>query len=272
MDKKRGRNMMFKKLKIMCLLIFCGGMLTGCGQMVDMTSQETNMVTESMAGLLLKYDKNYKGDLVYQESKDLRAEIESKENASKNLEVTKAATKTANVKKVNKEELKAQENSNPGKMITADSMNKAAEKNKKTVEYVHLNDTIGNKNFKIDYQKYELSNSYNGNISNQAFTIDASANNQLLIAYFNITNLTNKSQKLNLAGSNIQYQLNVAEGNSYKPLITLLINDMQYINMDFADGETKEAVILFEIPKDTDLSNVEMAVYNKANISNFKMK
>lgn len=261
---------MFKKLKIMCLVIFCGGMLTGCAQMVDMTNQETNMVAESMAGLLLKHDKNYKGDLVYQESKDLRAEIESQENGSKNLEVTKATT--ASGEKVIKEELKTQEKSNSGKMITTNSMNKKTEKNKKAVEYVHLNDIIGNKKFKIDYQKYELSNSYNGNISNQAFTIDASKNNQLLIAYFNITNLTNKSQKLNLADSNIQYQLNAAEGKSYKPLMTLLINDMQYINLDFADEETKEAIIIFEIPKDIDLSNVEMIVNNKVNISNVKMK
>lgn len=259
---------MFKKLKIMGLVIFCGGMLTGCGQMVNMTSQETNMVAESMAGLLLKYDKNYKGDLVYQESKDLRAEIESKEkNDSGNMKVTKVTTANGE-----NENLETHDKSNAGNMITTDSMNKATEKNKKAIEYVHLNDTIGNANFKIDYQKYELCNSYYGNINKQAFTIDASKNNQLLIAYFNITNLTNKSQKLNLVGSNIEYELNVADGEYYKPLMTLLINDLQYINLDFEAEEAKEAVILFEIPNDIDLSNIEMTVSNKINTSNVKMK
>lgn len=257
---------MFKKLKMMCLVIFCGGMLTGCMQMVDMTSQETNMVTESMAGLLLKYDKNSEGDLVYQESKDLRAEIESKENA-------KVTPVTVSGEEKNNEKLLIQDNSNSGNMITTNYNKKATDgKSDKQVQYVDLNSIIGNNKFKVDFKKYELSNNYYGNISNQAFTIDPSKNNQLLIAYFDITNFTKKSQNLNLAGSNIQYQLHVGEEKYYNPLMTLLLNDIQYINLDFAVKETKEAVILYEIPKDINLSKVEMIVSKDANTSNVKMK
>lgn len=262
--------MMFKKLKMMSLVIFCGGMLTGCMRMVDINNQETNMVTESMAGILLKYDKNYEGDLVYQESKDLRAEIESKENASE-MEESKVITVSA--KEENNEKLLPQDNSNSSNMIPINSNEKGTEsKSDKQVQYVDLDKIIGNKKFKVEFKIYELCNHYYGNISNQAFAIDPSKDNQLLIAYFNITNLTKKSQNLNLAGSNIQYQLRVGEGKNYNPLMTLLINDIQYINLDFAVKETKEAVILYEIPKDINLSKVEMIVNKNANTSNVKMK
>ncbi len=249
---------MFKKLKMIGLMIFCGGMLTGCMQTVDMTGQESNMIAESMAGLLLKYDKNYEGDLIYQESKDLRAEIELKEEKSK-----KVTTLTATGEKADKNE------SNSG-MVTADNKNKVT--GKKTDEKNKLNETLGNKNFKVSFQKYETSKSYDGNISNKAFSIDASNNNQLLIARFDITNLTKKKQNFNLINSNLQYHLQVNKETFYKPLVTILVNDLQYINLDFAAQETKEAVILFEIPKDIDLSNVEMIVSNKDSSLNIKMK
>nr|WP_308742551.1 hypothetical protein [uncultured Anaerocolumna sp.] len=254
---------MFKKLKMIGLMIFCGGMLTGCMQTVDMTGQESNMIAESMAGILLKYDKTYEGDLIYQESKDLRAEIESKEKKSKDLEVT---TLTTGGQKANKGKNK----SNSDDMVT--SGKKAGKTSGKTGKSYNLNETIGNKDFKVSFQKYETSKSYHGNISNQAFSIDASDKNQLLIAYFDITNLTKTSQNFNLINSGLEYHLQVDKETTYKPLITLLVNDIQYINLDFAAKETKEAVILFEIPKDIDLSNVEMIVSNKDNSLNVNMK
>lgn len=254
---------MFKKLKMIGLMIFCGGMLTGCMQTVDMTGQESNMIAESMAGLLLKYDKSYEGDLIYQESKDLRAEIESKENKSKNVKTMDTSGEKAS---------KDRNESNSG-MVTTDNKNKVAgKKAEKTGENDKLNETLENKNFKVSFQKYETSKSYDGNISNKAFSIDASNNNQLLIAHFDITNLTKKNQNFNLINSNLQYHLQVDKETFYKPLVTILVNDLQYINLDFAAQETKEAVILFEIPKDIDLSNVEMIVSNKDNWLNIKMK
>ena len=257
---------MFKKLKMIGLMIFCGGMLTGCMQTVEMTGQESNMIAESMAGLLLKYDKSYEGDLVYQESKDLRAEIETKEKNSKDMEVT---TLTTGREKATKEKNKT----NTGNMVKTDNKkNVTGKKAGKTGKIENLDEAIGNKNFKISFQKYETIKSYHGNISNQAFSIDASNNNQLLIAYFDITNLTKTSQNFNLVNSDLKYQLQVDKETLYQPLITLLANDIQYINLDFAAKETKEAVILFEIPKDIDLSNVEMVVSNKDNSLNVKMK
>jgi len=251
---------MLKKLKMLGLLVFCGGILTGCVQMVEMTSQENNMIAESMADLLLKYDKNHEEDLIYQESKDLRAQLQAQ---SETTSETGGITTTSNGENKN---ITSNDNSNKGGLVTTSTIDEAD-----PIAYTTLNNVFGKNKFQVDYKKYEIKDSYHGNISNQSFAIDPADNKQLLVVYFDITNLSKESKNLNLAKAGIKYQMKIGE-DSFYPLMTLLLNDIQYINLDFAVDETKEAVLLFEIPKNVDLSKLELAVGKKNNIAVINIK
>ena len=56
---------MKKKLVVMLCIMTMTLSLSGCGNAIpDMSEEESAMITEYAAGLLLKYDKNYSSRLV----------------------------------------------------------------------------------------------------------------------------------------------------------------------------------------------------------------
>ena len=55
---------------------------------------------------------------------------------------------------------------------------------------------------------------------------------------------------------NISYQLTDNNNSVYYPMMTLLNNDIQYINLGINAGKTRKAVILFELPEKIDVSHL----------------
>jgi len=226
------------------IIVFCGVILTGCTQLVELSDQESDMLTEYMAGIVLKHDVNYDDALLDPEDIANVSEVNT-DTMETVLEPAATVEPTASVKPLASVE--------PAASLEIDQ-------DKPTAEYVSLSEVMGKSKFSITYDKYAVYDSYPNYEDNNYFTLETSADRQLLMVSFHIKNKSNKTQTLNLIESDIQYQLDMDAGAIYQPMMTLLVNDIQYINLHIAAGETKEAVIVFDVLRDADLSNTNLVI------------
>lgn len=222
--------------KIVVLAIACVITMTGCMQRSVVADNQNEMVAEYMAGILLKNDKSYKKNLIPQEK--VERKVTEEVTASNQIPENEKNTGTNNTDAV-----KSIDNSKSG-----------------IVRNASLSEVIGTKDFDIKYTGYFLCNSYPEDTSKSYFSVPARQGNQLLVTTFTIENKTSKEKKLELSSSKVNYQLDINIGIMYKPLLTLLENDLQYMDIKLKSGKKQNVLLIFEVSKDIDMSNINLIV------------
>jgi hypothetical protein len=139
----------------------------------------------------------------------------------------------------------------------AASAEKTADGDKTANEYT-LSEVIGKDHIEVEYTGYKFYSSYPENTTNAYFSLTPMEGNQLLVATFNIKKTSNKDITLNLGKSDVIYQLDVNVGTVYKPQLSLLVNDLQFIDMKIEAGKSKTALLIFEVSKNLDKSNINL--------------
>ena len=242
------------KKPFILMILMCVVLLSGCSSLTKLTEDESNILTEYMAGVVLKHADDYTDGLLSMEEIE---EEEAKEDArNKRIE--------ENNNQVSTNESSTSINQKP----SSSSKNQ----NISDIKFVSLTKAVGNSNFKINYKKYELYDKYISEDSTSNMTLEAGENKSLLVLYFDIKNLSNEALKIDLVEEGIGYQVSLNNGKKLKPLLTLLMNDIQYLNLDIVANKTREAVIIFEVDKNTDLSNSVLTVTRKEMTSSIKLK
>jgi hypothetical protein len=232
-------------------------MLTGCVQLEELTDKESDMMAEYMAGAILKNDTNYEDALTYPD--EIKKLLEA--NTDKTLELGNS------VETADSSETVASTETNSTETTTSKE-----EQSQDSVIDMNLTTEMGNGKFSITYSDYTFYDSYPSNEDNNYFTLETSSDRQLLIISFDIKNVTRKKANFNLIKSNFKYQLDINTGTIYKPMMTLLVNDIQYINLDISAGKTNKAVIVFDVYRDVDMSNINLIISNQDKTSIIKVK
>lgn len=228
-----------KKL-FLCFVLLCGFMLTGCAKLTELSDQESDMLAEYMAGSLLKYDKNYEEALInpeYIKESEAREEVQDTDSNSETVDNGQTDNQVSNSDETKQDDTENQE--------------------KSTVSLESLFKQIKKDSFDISYTKYKTYDSYSE--KDGYLVVESSQGKQLVVVNFEIKNNSKKKQSFNLIESGLEYQLNL-DGTVYGPMMTLLMNDIQYINLDLDPGEKTNAVIVFHVKKGTDLSKANVTI------------
>ena len=101
----------------------------------------------------------------------------------------------------------------------------------------------------VSYQGYQLYQEYPEKVEENAFVVEASFGKQLLVLFFELENVKQEKNELSLIGKDYSFALQGEEG-SQKPLMTFLLNDLQYYEASLAEGEKKEVILVFEAGED----------------------
>ncbi len=230
------------------LIVICGVTLTGCAQLIDVNDQESDVLAEYMAGTMLRHANNYDEALIYPETTESTESAETAEStdAAKTTDISDPINNTI-------EDTSAE---------TADITSTLDDsQNGNTVNLESIFNGILKDKFGIAYTDYKFYNSYPD--ENEFFTLETTKDKKLLAVSFNVKNITKKSETLDLKDFNLIYQLTDNEDTVYNPMMTLLNNDIQYIDFKIAAGKTQKAVILFNVPKDIDVSNMKLTITYK---------
>jgi hypothetical protein len=135
-----------------------------------------------------------------------------------------------------------------------------------------LSEVIGEADFDIKYTGYQLASTYPEDESNLVFSVDPRAGYQLLVVDFTIENIADTDKIIDLSKATILYQLDINVGTIYKPQFALLENNLQYIKLNVRSGEKIPAVLIFEVTKDIDMSDINLIVSRDARTEIIEIK
>lgn len=135
-----------------------------------------------------------------------------------------------------------------------------------------LDDVYGEYGVSVSYTGDALASNYT---ESDVFDVSASAGKQYLILNFDVTNPSEGDITVDLLSSAMSYKVNYTDENSESAeangYTTIMTTDLSVYEETFAAGETKQAVLLFEIPDSvSEVTNIELSVTK--NDTNYKIK
>jgi len=214
--------------------------MTGCAQLVTLDENQSDVIVEYMAGTVLRHSNNYEEALIYP--------VETAEDTKKEVQTVTT---------------KVQEESADNVINTALH---AGQSNETVEQGINVNidslfTDISGGDFTVAYKGYAFYDSYPE--TNGYFTLEPAQGKKILEITFKLTNLSGKNLDINLIKKNISYKLTDSKGVVYGSMLTLLENDLQFLNLRIPKGKSKEAVILFEVSKDLSKKGLKFnASYN----------
>jgi len=240
-----------KRMKRICMTVsvicLAAMNLCGCGLVTipELTEEQTELVTEYAAGLILKYDPlRPESDLLDEEELTKQSEEEALKRQRERE--AKAAAEDYLNKKANAEKEKRKDKEE-------DAENKDKNKNSEPTEAAvgDLAQFYGMDGFSISYTGYELTDSYPTSGSDMLMAMEATEGKTLCVLKFAVTNSSSADTVFDMFYREPNFYLSIDGGEKIHQQYTLLLDDMAASNDTIAAGDTVERVLIFEVPGDT---------------------
>lgn len=212
--------------------------LTGCVQEYQLSEDETSIAAEYMASVLLAQDETYKSSLLDLE----QLEVHKNDAATNEKEEIQESTKEVSKEK---DIVSRQDDEDEIELMN---------------NQPSLSEVMGIEDFVIRYMDAEIHDVYPEDEANTYFSLTAREGYQLLVASFSVENKTKKDKSLNLKKAGINYQLDINVGTIYKPSLTLLENDLRYIDMTIGARKKETVLLVFEISKESTMKDVNLII------------
>lgn len=249
-----------KKGKVLGLIALSAVLLTGCvDAMPDLTAEQSDIIAEYAAGLLLKYSPRYQYRIVSEE--ELAAAIADRQTSSEpESEPATAPEQTQlpaeNTPEVPSENAATEPESQPAQIVSAEDVDFAAE--------LGIDDLI------IRYQSFEVCSSYPQNST--GFSVDAARDKKLLVLHFDLEGLPEEDVDCNFFDCDIKLRVNINDSMSVSVLPAMLPNNLTtYIDVVGA-GETVDVVAVAEINDMTEMDIQSIVLQASANGSSCTAK
>lgn len=242
---------MKKRMALLCsVAVAC--MLSGCGASVpDLTDEESQIIADYAAGVLLKYDKNYAGRLMdMAEVQATEAEIAQEEKTEEQNTEEKPA------EPVPEEGTSSEAGNGNDAQIVNRSQETAQVQEASTIEEYY-----GIEGFSFSYAGFELVKSYPEETDENTvyFSMDATDGNTLLVVKFNVTNQSGAEKELNMLDYGAKFRIGV-NGQQENALSTMLLNDMESYHNTVPAGESVELVSIIEVPESLNVETLALTL------------
>ncbi len=222
-----------KKRFLSIALILIMLLSAGCSSVnIPLTEQESDAIAQYSAYLLLKYDNNKNSTEKLLDLDDLNDLKEEKLAAEATPTPTVTPTPTPTPE--------------PTAEPTAEPEPTAADKGeeKDDVKYAESVSELFGKDFEVSYKSFVLSDEY---VENDYFTVNAPDNKKILSVNFEIKNSSSSEKLFESKNRNLVYTLYTDDRSYIAPEISMLGNDIQFLNDKIKGNSTFNAVLLFYV-------------------------
>lgn len=210
-------------------------MLCGCLEATPLTEKEMDVVAEYAASLLLKYDKHYATPLYYAEELEVR--------------LTPTPTPTPTPKPVGATPIPKEESGSSSGNGFADSspttvptLTPAPYDHEETTK--QLTEIIAVENITVSCKGYQLMKSVE---STEYFSLVAKDGRQYIVVDFLLHNNTNEDQVFDASENGLEYSIDINIDTVSRVSLSMLSNDLQYMEIPVPANGTAEAVLVFEV-------------------------
>lgn len=241
----------------MLLFMFglCATFLVGCGQVVDLTDEETQLIAEYSAELLLKYDINYEDrlDEGYQKAEELSSEeLERFINGETTTEVaTESVSATETTSESPVTEAPPTENlQEVDDVLKDDSEGGATTGDSEVVVGTESNIAriAGIEGADITFKQYSIVDKYPATDEQGEFIyLEASEGYQLLVLQFDVLNKTDSVLPVSLIDLELDYRIVCNGSKAAKPMLTILMDDLGTLETNVEPNVSQEAVLVFQV-------------------------
>ena len=222
-----------KKTCILCSLIMSIGLLlTGCSNpfdhMPDLTEEESALIAEYAAGILIKHDK-FGGKLASDEEIIYADEKEARLKAS-----AEAFAEMEKEKQEQQNEAEAGDSNDTEPTAIPEEQ----------APFEGIAEFCGVDGFLVSYIGHTVCNSYpEGSEEDRVFAMDATDGNKLLVLNFIAENISGEDAELDMFSKGIRFKIGINGENAKSALSTLLLDDLASYK-DIVPAQTGVQVVL----------------------------
>jgi len=225
--------------RLMCILLCVVLCLSGCGN-IALTDSEMGMVSEYAAYVVLKHNRLYNSRLqeeVY--------EVETRPEIPVVMETTPQGENTENAE------------SEDGVSSEIEDIGTLAE-------------GLGLDDFEVEYKDYALMETY----ADEYFNFSATTGKVLLVLRFDITNAGETEQEADVLQNQFKFRCTVNHEKRVGSQLTMLVNDLYSFKEVLAPQETKEAVLIFQLPEkyENAVESLDLTVKNDEESHKYNLK
>lgn len=244
---------MKKKIILCCLVMAMVLTTTGCGKMVELTEEENHLIAEYAAELLLKYNRRYGSryeDAITTESVDTTEDSSEETTTEITAEVTTEVTTeitTEDVADNTTTEVTTETQTTEATETTTEASEPVDDAVVNVGKDYNIAKLMGEDNVSIKYAYYMLLDKYPSYDQDGVYIeIEAPQGYKLCVLKFNVENLTNDEQKVDLYSKDVKYKI-IIDKKAAKPMFTILMDDLYTYQKDMEGSLFEEAVLLFQV-------------------------
>ncbi|MFI3176721.1 MAG: hypothetical protein R3Y67_04400 [Eubacteriales bacterium] len=214
---------MKNKTRILTLSIVLAMALTGCSSTVQLTEDESKIIAQYAANLIVDYHSDTKSRMLTEMETD-EEEVEEGVDEEK-VDAEEAEEETVE----NQEEIETQEEVEEEVVPTTSDIN----------EVLPVAGTY------ITYLNYGVVKQYT---DNDGMGISAKDNHMLVILNYQVGNVTDSDTTIDFFADKVSATLSIDGGDAVSNMFTILPGDMAMLQETIAPGESVEAFLMFEVP------------------------
>ncbi len=215
---------MMKKWLSLLMLSTCVFLLAGCNDVKDLTDDETKLIAEYAAGLLLEYDVNYVD------------RIEEGDKAAQEM------TEEASTEQDDTQEVTAEEQSEE------DTEDNTSAEERIVGSEGDIAKIAGIAGVSVSLKDYQIVDRYPETKEEDTLVdVEAADGYKLLVIRFKVRNTTEDVVNVSLIDKQLEYHIVCNGVDTAEPMLTILMNDLGTLETSIQPGEEQEAVLLFQI-------------------------
>lgn len=234
--------------------------LTGCGnEIVDLTDNQSEQISEYAAAVLLAYDKDYHSRLLNDEE-IAQAEAAEAEEQARAEEAEKIAQAMMDDKKPDQED--------------KDVSDKDDANGEEEMKPVVISEFLGLNGMDVQYAGCSVedyypaqSNSIDGQAEevNTFFSMKASEGNKLLVLKFNMQNISGQDQNVDMLSKQLRFSVQSDTFGKKNTLVTMLEDDFSTYTGTIASGNSAQSVLIVEITEEQAVNVGQLSLQIKYN-------
>ena len=280
------KEMSMKRIKLMGIIVILSLFAVGCTKTIELTGEESKLVAEYAAELLLKYDRNNDSKYYNDEYSDRDPFATTEYVTTEALTTEAVTTEVAATEAATTEMPESDDGSQGGLDVgTGDGEQLESEgvidSNSNTTENVSgivadagkdydLAELFGIDSISIKYEYYMVLDEYPSYDRDGVFiTIEAPQGYKLVVLKFKLENKTNDDQFVDLYSKDIDYRIIIDDSKSAKQMLTILMDDLYTYEGTVEGSMYKEAVLLFQVSDDIALNMQDVklkSIYNDQDV------
>lgn len=239
-----------KKRILLAVLSLMLCLLAGCLEATPLNEEEMDVVAEYAASLLLKYDRHYDTPLYYAEDREVRLSP-TPTPTPKPKNPTATPTPVADNKNPS--------GSGPQEEVSATATPTPAPLYNQEETTNQLTGLMAVEDITVSCTGCELMDSV---VSNDYFSLQAKEGSQYAVVSFLLQNNSDRDVVFDASGRGLEYSMDVNIDTTFRASLSLLENDLQYMEIQVPASGSAEAVLVFEI-SDTEIKTLHLIIQDK---------